>query len=169
MLDKSERKHEVAHRTNAQNLNSSRTNGNYKSGDYLTNHVYKMISNELSLSKLCRAMQYDKYTFLVYTPEDKAIERNKLPPRFFRSRYLKFIQDNYLSCSCCCATRNKIPYRHILSVVREYSPFMFGIRWFNIFQYAFEMKGFGSLSTVFRHIENDEFSRSNSIGNSIKN
>ena len=75
MLDKSKRKHEDVYRTNAKNLNSSRINANDKSGDYLTGRVYKMISNELSLLKSCRVMQYEKDTFLVYTPDGKAVEK----------------------------------------------------------------------------------------------
>ena len=63
VLDKPKCKYDYTYRTHAQNLNSSRTNADDKSDDYLTDHAYKIISNELSLLKSCRAMQYGKIVF----------------------------------------------------------------------------------------------------------
>ena len=158
MLDKSKRKHEDAFRLTAQKMNSHRSTGDSYDALYLTDYAYKLLSNQSSLSKSCRAIQYDPNTYLVYTP-DSMEKVNSLPSRFFRLRTVKILNEKSLSCSCGFQIRNKMPCRHILCLLTGYHQSMFGVRWFNVYQYAFERKGFETLTNLFRQIEQDEYSK----------
>ena len=159
MLDKSNRKHENTHRLNAISVDSSRTYGHDKEGSYLTDYAYNKVTEQLSLSKACRGIRMDRHSYFVYTPDDLTQKHRHLPPRFFRLRTIKVIANCYLRCSCGFGNRNKIPCRHILYIVRKYHSFMFGIRWLKIFQFGFERKGYESLTSLFRKIEQIEFKR----------
>ena len=60
---------ENTYRLNATCVDSSRTNAVDNEGHYLTDYAYNMVTEELLLSKACRAMRFDKTTYFVYTPE----------------------------------------------------------------------------------------------------
>ena len=162
MLDKSKRKHQDTYRVNARSVNNNRTNSDDNMGEYLTDHAYHAICNELSLSQKCRVMRYDKDMFWVYTPDNESEQKKSLPPRYFLLRYLKIVKDKYLNCSCGYSSRNKIPCRHILSITKQYKEYMSGIRLLKIFQYTFRRYGFESLTSIFRQIEGDEYTRNES-------
>ena len=70
MLDKSNRKHKNTYNLNANSIDSSSTNSDGNECHYLTNCAHNTIMEQLSLSKSCRAMRYDKTTYLVYKPKD---------------------------------------------------------------------------------------------------
>ena len=167
MLDKSNRKHENTYRLNANSVDSSRTNSHGNEGHYLTDFTFNMIMEQLSLSKSCRAIRYDKNKFLVYTPEDENKKCRSLPPRFYRLRSINVIVDTYLHCACGFGSRNKMPCSYILSILQTYHSYMFGIRWLNFLQFGFERKGYEKRTSLFRKIEKKEFMRNTNIRESI--
>ena len=63
ILDKYKRKQQDTYRANVQNVNNNRTNSNDNVGEYLIDYSYHKICSELSLSRQCRVMRYDKDTF----------------------------------------------------------------------------------------------------------
>ena len=69
VLDNFNRKQENTHRLNAVSVDSSRTYGDDNEGSYLTDYAYNKVTEELLLSKACRDIHLDKYTYLVYTPD----------------------------------------------------------------------------------------------------
>ena len=70
ILNKLNRKHENTYRLNANSVDSSRANSGGNEEHYLTDYAYNMIMQQLSLSKSCRDIRYDKTTCFVYKPED---------------------------------------------------------------------------------------------------
>ena len=104
--------------------------------------------------------------YCVYTPDQPETAKN-LIPHFYRMRKVRNINDKYFACSCGLPSRMKIPCRHILSVVGDYTIEMFALRWLIIYQHAFLTEGFEDVTKVLQRLEEYEFSRQNSIGEII--
>ena len=82
-------------------------------------------------------------------------------------RIITIIDDKFASCSCGLPARKKIPCRHLISVLGDIHPCMFGIRWLNLYQLCFQRKGHKNLSGVFRALEDEEFSRDWEMGKHV--
>ena len=102
----------------------------------------------------------DTDRYLVYTPDDN-IEpvKNILPPRFYRLRHVKIIENCFLHCSCGFAVRQKMPCRHMLYITKSFSIENFHPRWLKMFQYTFERPGYNHITALYRKVENDHATR----------
>jgi hypothetical protein len=130
---------------------------------YLTDNAEDGALEQSEAAEDLKVIKRSDRVFHVFKPDDEAsIKKAKETPipTFYRVRTVEFSEcGKYAHCSCGYGDRNKAVCRHIIKVMRQRHPQMYGVRWSVHFQHFFERKGWEKMTSYFRRRELEEWGR----------
>jgi hypothetical protein len=129
----------------------------------LTDNGEDMALEQSEAVKDLKAVKRGDGLFHVFMPDnqDSIRKAKETPiPTFYRVRTIEFLQcGRYAWCSCGYGARNKAVCRHIIKVMGQRHPQMYGVRWSVHYQHFFERKGWEKMTAYFRKRELEEWGR----------
>jgi hypothetical protein len=166
MMDKAGRSARERHRHNADQVVRRQKWAKTGTANFLTNYCQAAIDNQWELAGTYTVVRASANEWWVYRPDNNNTGR-AFPPRYYRLRIVRLINNRFCWCSCGLPSRVKYPCRHILAVTGEVTEQMFGLRWHAKFQYHYGRHGSEEWTRHFNIMLNDEFARCHRQGECI--
>jgi hypothetical protein len=148
---------------NAKQVQRTRTCTNSKTHRHLTGYAEDFAHEQGEAAKQMKVVQRSECVFHVFRPDDEDSIRKaqKTPiPTFYRIRTVEIsLCGKYAWCSCGFGDRYKAVCGHIIRVMGERHPQMYGVRWSRYYQHFFERKGWEKFTDIFRKMVLAEWRR----------
>jgi hypothetical protein len=158
MMDKAGRKAHERHQHNADQIVRRQKWAKTETANFLTNYCQAITDEQWVLAQSYVVVRAFPTEWWVYRPDDTKSDRS-FPPRYYRLRKVRLVNNEFCWCSCGVPSRRKYPCRHILAVTSEVKPHMFALRWHANFQYHYGRKHSESFTKQFNKMLYEEFSR----------